>query len=48
MNGELRYALNDVDLGAGVKVDGNKEPYLLVQCRNQKSKAEIIYISELL
>jgi hypothetical protein len=48
-NGELRYAINDVDLGSVIKIDMSKkkEFYLLVHTRNPKSKAEIVYISEI-
>ncbi len=48
-NGELRYAINDSDLGSVIKIDlsKKKEFYLLVHGRNTKSKAEIIYISEI-
>lgn len=48
-NGELRYALNGIDLGSVIKINMSKqrEMYLFVQCRNEKSKAEIVYISEI-
>jgi len=48
-NGELRFAINDTDLGSVIKIDMSKkkEAYLLVHSRNPKSKAEIIYISEI-
>jgi len=48
-NGELRYAVNDVDLGSVIKIDltKKKEFYLLVHARNPKSKAELVYISEI-
>jgi len=48
-NGELRYAINDVDLGSVIKIDlsRKKEFYLLIHTRNPKSKAEITYISEI-
>ena len=48
-NGELRYAINDIDLGSVIKIDlsKKKELYLLIHNRNQKSKAEIIYLSEI-
>jgi len=48
-NGELRYAINDADLGSVIKIDlsKKKEFFLLVHGRNTKSKAEIIYISEI-
>ena len=48
-NGELRYALNDDDLGAFIKVDlcDKREMYLLVHTRNEKSKCQIMYISEI-
>ena len=48
-NGEMRYAVNDEDLGGFVKVDlyDKKEMYLLVHTRNEKSKCQILYITEL-
>ena len=48
-NGEMRYAINDVDLGNFIKIDmmNKKEMYLLIHTRNSKSKAQIIYISEI-
>ena len=48
-NGELRFAVNDNDLGSVIKLDlsKKKEIYLLIHSRNQKSKAEIVYISEI-
>jgi hypothetical protein len=48
-NGELRFAINDVDLGSVIKIDMSKkkECYLLIHTRNPKSKAEIVYISEI-
>ena len=48
-NGELRYAVNDEDLGGFIKVDlcDKKEMYLLVHTRNEKSKCQILYISEI-
>jgi hypothetical protein len=48
-NGELRYAVNDSDLGSVIKIDlsKKKDVYLFVHSRNPKSKAEIIYISEI-
>ena len=48
-NGELRYALNDEDLGDFIKVDlyDKKEMYLLVHTRNEKSKCQIMYICEI-
>ena len=48
-NGELRYAVNDEDLGGFIKVDmtDKKEVYLLVHIRNDKSKCQILYITEI-
>ena len=48
-NGEMRYAINDVDLGNFIKIDmmNKKEMYLLVHSRNPKSKTQILYISEI-
>ena len=48
-NGELRYAINDEDLGGFIKVDlcDKREIYLLVHSRSDKSKCQIMYISEI-
>ena len=48
-NGELRYYLNGNDLGVRIKIDmSNKnEFYLLIHCRNNNTKAEIVYITEI-
>ena len=48
-NGELRYLLNGIDLGTVIKLNmtGKKDMYLLVHCRNQKTRAEIVYITEI-
>lgn len=48
-NGELRYSVNDNDLGSVIKIDVSKkkEIYLLLHSRNNKSKVEIVYISEI-
>lgn len=48
-NGELRYLVNNEDLGGFIKVDlvNKKNMYLLVHSRNEKSKCEIIYIAEI-
>ena len=48
-NGELRYMVNEDDLGGFIKVDmvDKKEVYLLVHIRNDKSKCEILYITEI-
>ena len=48
-NGELRYSINDRELKEFFKIDlSNKnEMYLLVHARNNKSKCQIIYISEI-
>jgi len=48
-NGELRYTVNDDDLGGFVKVDlyDKKEIYLLVHSRNENSSCQIVYISEI-
>ena len=49
-NRELRYAINYNDLGSVIKIDmtKKKDAYLFIQARNPKSKAEIIYICEIL
>jgi hypothetical protein len=48
-NGELRYAVNDEDLGGLIKVDlyEKKEIYLLIHTRNDNSRCQILYISEI-
>ena len=48
-NGEMRFYVNDFDLGSTIKINmiNKKEMYLFVHCRNEKSRAEIIYISEI-
>lgn len=48
-NGELRYAVNDIDLRSVIKIDffQKKECYLFVHCWNNKSKVERVYITEL-
>ena len=49
-NGDLKYSINDVSLGSSIHIDdSNKsgDPYLFVHVRNDRSKAEIIYISEI-
>ena len=49
-NGEMRYAVNDQDLGSVIKIDmvQKKDMYLFVHTRNIKSRAEIVYICEIL
>ena len=49
-NGEMRFAVNDLDLGSIIKIDmtHKKDMYLFVHTRNNKSRAEIQYICELL
>ena len=48
-NGELRYALNDEDLGDFIKVDlcDKKDMYLLVHTRKERTKCQIMYITEI-
>ena len=49
-NGELKYSVNDIDLGSKINIDlstKKKPPYLFVHVRNEHSKAEIIYICEI-
>ena len=48
-NGELRYYRNDLDLGVRFKIDmsNKKDPYLLIHCRNNNTRAEIVYITEI-
>ena len=48
-NGELKYAVNGVDLGTGIKIDlaKKKDMYLYVQARNEKTRVDIMYITEL-
>ena len=49
-NGELQYFINDINLGPAVRIniEGKPDPYLLIHCRNTKSKAEIVNITEIL
>ena len=48
-NGEMKFLVNDFDLGNTIKIDmiNKKEMYLFIHCRNEKSRAEIIYITEI-
>lgn len=48
-NCELRFELNGEDLGSFIKVDltNKKNIYLLVHARNEKSKCQIVYITEI-
>ena len=45
-NGELKYCVNDIDLGVRINIDlsTNKisDPYLFVHVRNEHSKAEYL------
>ena len=44
-NGELRYFVNDIDLGSKINIDlstKKKPPYLFVHVRNEHSKAEYL------
>lgn len=49
-NGELRFFVNNTDLGSVIKINMSvkKNMYLFIHTRNEKSKAEIVYITELL
>lgn len=48
-NNELKYYVNSNDLGSVIKIDlqNKKDMYLFVQTRTNKSRAEILYISEI-
>ena len=48
-NGEMKFLVNDFDLGNTIKIDmiNKKEMYLFIHCRNEKSRAEIIYMTEI-
>ena len=48
-NGELRYYINGEDLENIVKIPlvNKGEFYLFIQCRSEKSKAKIDYITEI-
>ena len=48
-NGELRYIINGEDLGNVVKIPFYHESdfYLFIQCRTDKSKAKVEYITEI-
>ena len=43
-NGELKYAVNGVDLGTGIKIDlaKKKDMYLYVQARSEKTRVDIM------
>ena len=47
-NGKMKFTVNNILL-VTVKIDmiNKKEMYLFVQCRNVKSSAEIVYITEI-
>ena len=48
-NGELRYIINGEDLENIVKIPliNKGDFYLFIQCRSEKSKAKIDYITEI-
>lgn len=48
-NGEMKFLVNEFDLGNIIKIDmiNKEEMYLFIHCRNEKSRAEIIYINEI-
>ena len=48
-NGELRYFINGEDLGSVIKIPliHQSEFYLFIQCRSEKSKAKVDYITEI-
>ena len=48
-NGELRYIINGEDLGNVIKIPFYHESdfYLFIQCRTDKSKAKVEYITEI-
>ena len=42
-NGELKYCVNDIDLGVRINIDlSTKKSYLFVHVRNEHSKAEYL------
>ena len=47
-NGELQFLVNDINLGTVIRIDAQKkkDPYLFVHCRNNKSKVQILSITE--
>ena len=47
-NGELQFLVNDYNLGTVIRIDAQKkkDPYLFVHCRNNKSKVQILSITE--
>ena len=47
-NGELQFLINDINLGTVIRIDAKKkeDPYLLVHCRDNKSKVQILSITE--
>ena len=49
-NGELRYIVNGEDLGTVIKIPliQQSDFYLFIQCRSEKSKAKIDYITEII
>ena len=48
-NGELRYIVNGEDLENVVKIPliEKGDFYLFIQCRSEKSKAQVDYITEI-
>ena len=48
-NGELRYIINGEDLGTVIKIPFYHQSnfYLFIQCRTEKSKAKVEYITEI-
>ena len=48
-NGELRYLINGEDLGSVIKIPliHQNNFYLFIQCRTEKSKAKVDYITEI-
>ena len=48
-NGELRYIINGEDLGNVIKIPLYHQSnfYLFIQCRTEKSKAKVDYITEI-
>ena len=48
-NGELRYLINGEDLGNVIKIPliHQSDFYLFIQCRSEKSKAKVDYITEI-
>ena len=49
-NWELQFLVNDINLGNVIRIDTEKkeDPYLFIHCRDNKSKVQILSITEIL